>query len=80
MFKIEIDHETIFGGYHDFSSCSSRFGQKNLLFFAGGECIHFCLDVVADHSPSLKAGCESHWITDRTRWCASSSCDRAAAD
>jgi hypothetical protein len=28
-------------------------------FFAGGECIHFCLDVVVDHSPSLKAGREA---------------------
>jgi hypothetical protein len=24
--------------------------------FHSGECIHFCLDVVVDHSPSLKTG------------------------
>ena len=46
----------IFGGYHDFSSCSSRFGQQNFLCFAGGECIHFYFAVVVDHSPSLRAG------------------------
>jgi hypothetical protein len=28
---MEIDHETIFGGYHDFSSCSSRFGSASTM-------------------------------------------------
>jgi hypothetical protein len=53
------------GGYHDVSSCSSRFGDQNILFLHDSECFHFYLDVV-DRYSSLKILCESAVLqTDR---------------
>ena len=51
-------YQIVIGGYHDIGSCSSRFGDQNILFLHDGECLHFYLNVV-DRYYSLKIFFES---------------------
>ena len=54
--------------------------SKIFYFSHSGECIHFCLDVVVDHSSSVKVGCVKPLNYRQNALDASSSCNRAAAD
>ena len=45
------DYQTVVGGNHDFSSCSSRFGDQNILFLHDSECFHFYLMLLIGSHP-----------------------------